>query len=368
MGSIKSAVVNYSQNGVSMGTATVTFRRSADADRAVREYDKAEVDGKPMSIKLIGQLSTVPVVVKKRKPQPPQLPVAVQQQPQFGLGVGAGFGLPAAVAPQGGAAAFNPFAAGLAFPAALGGFPQQQFAGGFSSSFPQQQKSAAQPRNAAAPLHASFHPHRRSRRMRDFMRVLDAQTRCRCSLLWMTHALSAVSDCVQSSHCCCACTGQREGEQRSECAGRSGGSERSAECSARRARGGTRRQRRRRSRSSEGANTERARCRARRVPGQQGRRREQDGLREQRAERRRERGGVRLFMRRPSGCCCVSCRRVGVSAFALRWSAVVTGHQAPLQPSASPHRRSLLSDRFAARCGNTTNEEKCSQSTQSHPL
>jgi hypothetical protein len=182
VGSIKSAVVNYSQNGVSMGTATVTFRRSADADRAVRDYDGAEVDGKPMVIKLIGQLSTVPVVVKKRKPQPqPQqpLPVAVQPQQQFGLGVGAGFGLPAAVAPAGvgGAAAFNPFAAGLAF----GSFPPQQFAGGFNSSFPQQQKSAASTRQLHA-LHASFHPHRYRRRMRGFMRVLDrphaAAARC----------------------------------------------------------------------------------------------------------------------------------------------------------------------------------------------
>ena len=112
-------MVNYSENGVSMGTATVTFRRQGDADKAVSEYDGAEIDGKPMYCKLIGTVSSGPVVVKKKKPQQAQQ----QQQQQQN-----------AVAPQlppgfvAAGPAFNPLLAGtFAFPAAAaGGFPLQQ--------------------------------------------------------------------------------------------------------------------------------------------------------------------------------------------------------------------------------------------------
>lgn len=59
--------MNYNQAGQSLGTATVQFKQSADADRAIIDYDQAEVDGKPMYIKLVGTVSQAPVVVKKKK-------------------------------------------------------------------------------------------------------------------------------------------------------------------------------------------------------------------------------------------------------------------------------------------------------------
>ena len=96
-----------------MGTATVTFRRHADADKAVSEYDGAEIDGKAMSCKLIGSVSSGPVVVKKKKSQQ-----APQQQLQQNAG-----------APQlpPGFVAVNPLlAAPFSFPAtAAAGFPLQ---------------------------------------------------------------------------------------------------------------------------------------------------------------------------------------------------------------------------------------------------
>ena len=83
VGSIKAAVVNYAQNGVSLGTAAVTFRRSADAEKAATEYDRAEVDGKPMYIKLIGQVQATPHVVKKAKPTPTPSAAPIALPPGF---------------------------------------------------------------------------------------------------------------------------------------------------------------------------------------------------------------------------------------------------------------------------------------------
>jgi len=53
MGTITRAVVHYERNGRSQGTAEVTFARSQDAEQAVKEYDAAEVDGRPMYLKMI---------------------------------------------------------------------------------------------------------------------------------------------------------------------------------------------------------------------------------------------------------------------------------------------------------------------------
>jgi len=53
MGTIIRAVVHYDRAGRSQGTAEVTFGRSQDAEQAVKEYDAAEVDGRPMYLKMI---------------------------------------------------------------------------------------------------------------------------------------------------------------------------------------------------------------------------------------------------------------------------------------------------------------------------
>jgi len=84
IGAVRSCSVNYSREGRSLGTATVVFAQKAHAEQAVAEYDEAEVDGRPMKLKLIGNVVTAPVVVKKQKPQvvvQPQAPII--QQPLY---------------------------------------------------------------------------------------------------------------------------------------------------------------------------------------------------------------------------------------------------------------------------------------------
>lgn len=65
VGTIKSVNLHYDQNGASIGTATITFQRKPDAAKAVDEFDGAEVDGRVMNIKLVGEVVTGPGVVKK---------------------------------------------------------------------------------------------------------------------------------------------------------------------------------------------------------------------------------------------------------------------------------------------------------------
>ena len=76
IGAVKSCVVNFNSQGKSTGTATVTFHKKTDAEKAVEDYDEAEVDGRPMKLKLVGTVVSAPVVVKKNKPA---APVLVQQ-------------------------------------------------------------------------------------------------------------------------------------------------------------------------------------------------------------------------------------------------------------------------------------------------
>lgn len=86
IGPVKSCTVNYNASGQSTGTATVVFVRKADAERAVAEFDEAEVDGRVMKLLLVGSVVTAPVVVKKSKPQvvqaaPQPQPIAFIPQP-----------------------------------------------------------------------------------------------------------------------------------------------------------------------------------------------------------------------------------------------------------------------------------------------
>jgi len=65
VGNVTKAVVHYDQNAKSLGTAEVTFATTAAAAKAVKEYDGAEVDGKPMYVKLVGAVVSIPRVIKK---------------------------------------------------------------------------------------------------------------------------------------------------------------------------------------------------------------------------------------------------------------------------------------------------------------
>lgn len=80
IGPVRSCTVNYNSSGKSTGTATVVFAKKSDAELAVEEYDEAEVDGKPMRLKLVGSLVSAPVVVKKKQAQSP---IVIPQQPQI---------------------------------------------------------------------------------------------------------------------------------------------------------------------------------------------------------------------------------------------------------------------------------------------
>lgn len=98
IGAVKSCVVNFNSAGKSTGTATVTFHKKNDAEKAVEDYDEAEVDGRPMKLKLIGSVVSAPVVVKKTKPA---APVIVQQAlPQLAYMPQLGFQQPLQYAPS----------------------------------------------------------------------------------------------------------------------------------------------------------------------------------------------------------------------------------------------------------------------------
>merc|ERR1712087_764763 len=70
VGKLKSAVVQYNAKGKSRGIATVTFVTKANADKAARDYDQAEVDGRPMYVKIVNYSSpgssATPVISKAK--------------------------------------------------------------------------------------------------------------------------------------------------------------------------------------------------------------------------------------------------------------------------------------------------------------
>jgi len=73
IGTVKSVQIIYDKNGTSQGSAEVTFRGKDDAEKAVTEYNEAEVDGRVMYLKIIADVvAGAPVVVKKQRVGPPR--------------------------------------------------------------------------------------------------------------------------------------------------------------------------------------------------------------------------------------------------------------------------------------------------------
>jgi len=64
-GSMKSATIHYNSNGKSLGTAVVTFVRSQDAMRAMKQYNGVHLDGRAMRVSMEGGGGGVGVAVKR---------------------------------------------------------------------------------------------------------------------------------------------------------------------------------------------------------------------------------------------------------------------------------------------------------------
>jgi len=75
VGRVSKTAVNYDSNGRSRGTAEVTFANRQAAIKAVKEYDRAEVDGRPMFLTLIGGGAVQKVVQRAQTFQRRRTPV-----------------------------------------------------------------------------------------------------------------------------------------------------------------------------------------------------------------------------------------------------------------------------------------------------
>jgi THO complex subunit 4 len=66
VGPVTRTVIHYNRDGSSLGTAEVHFANKNDAMRAVDEYDAAQIDGRPMYVKVIA--NKTPTVVQRAPP------------------------------------------------------------------------------------------------------------------------------------------------------------------------------------------------------------------------------------------------------------------------------------------------------------
>ncbi|XVF23853.1 hypothetical protein REPUB_Repub13aG0075500 [Reevesia pubescens] len=67
VGDLKRYSINYDMSGRSKGTAEVVFFRQIDALAAIKRYNNVQLDGKPMTIELVGANVVMPVPVPATK-------------------------------------------------------------------------------------------------------------------------------------------------------------------------------------------------------------------------------------------------------------------------------------------------------------
>lgn len=75
--SVQQIQMNYNQQGVGNGTAEVTFRSAADAERAAADLDHALIDGLEMRVQVVSRVVVVKNVVRAPPQQQQQMPVFV---------------------------------------------------------------------------------------------------------------------------------------------------------------------------------------------------------------------------------------------------------------------------------------------------
>lgn len=81
---IESFHINYDRDGRSLGTGEVVFTRSHHATKAVKEFDNAEVDGIPITVRLTTTGAVIaPRIVKKAvQPRPQRQPRPAPRAPR----------------------------------------------------------------------------------------------------------------------------------------------------------------------------------------------------------------------------------------------------------------------------------------------
>ncbi|KAI9340813.1 hypothetical protein BDR26DRAFT_918557 [Obelidium mucronatum] len=68
IGPVKSAVLNFDQNGRSKGTGTVVYRQKQHTDNAIKEFNGRQFDGRPMRIELLVSASSLATLAARAAP------------------------------------------------------------------------------------------------------------------------------------------------------------------------------------------------------------------------------------------------------------------------------------------------------------
>ncbi|MFQ6647848.1 hypothetical protein Gotur_020938 [Gossypium turneri] len=91
VGDLKRYSINYDKSGRSKGTAEVVFFRQADALAAIKRYNNVQLDGKPMTIELVGANVVMSASVPPTKSGILRAPNMASRRDLEKIGVGRGW-------------------------------------------------------------------------------------------------------------------------------------------------------------------------------------------------------------------------------------------------------------------------------------